>query len=55
MCKDCNGTGIAIVILDDTADTGIQCCDTCQKLTDAEAIDAVKALVFKIAKSCTLV
>ncbi len=45
MCKSCKDTGIAIVILDDTSDVGIQRCDTCKALTDTQAIKIVESLV----------
>lgn len=48
-CQGCNDTGIAIVILDFTKDVGIQRCDTCQRLSDSQAVEIVRNLVMRYA------
>ena len=44
-CPHCKGTGIAIVLLDDTEDLGIQRCDSCVQLTDSQAVFKVTELI----------
>lgn len=53
-CKDCNNTGIAIVTLDTSTDTGIQRCDTCKTLTDSQAVRKVERVLTSQANECLL-